>query len=67
MKKLNTICKSVLKVTDEDFKNANQIADEQIQYFHPMKNGKAAKINDTGRRNKAVIAKLKELQELLLK
>jgi hypothetical protein len=65
IRKVNSICKSVLKLTDDDFTAVCDIAKEQSDYSHPLKMGTAARINDLGSHNQRVIAALKNLQDVI--
>ena len=60
--KINNICKSVKKLTDEDFKAVLDMAKEQSEYIHPLKSGTALRLNDLGSHNFRVIAALQHLK-----
>ena len=61
IKKVNNLCKQVLKLTEQDFEAVEQMQKEQSGYSHPLKNATAAKYNELGKHNKRVIEALKKL------
>lgn len=65
IKKINSICKAVLKLTEEDFAAVETMADEQGAYSHPLKNATAKKFHDLSDHNTRVLLKLRELQETI--
>lgn len=65
MEKINKVCKQILKLTETDFEEAEQIIKEQLQYCHPFKNGKAERLNSLGDYNANVVTALKTLYNIL--
>lgn len=63
--KVNKICKSILKLTDEDFETVRNMANDQLNYIHPLKGAKQLKINKTGEYNYQVLAILKTLRQTI--
>lgn len=59
------ICKAILKLTDYDFACVEEMAKEQMEYFHPLKNGTAQKLNKTGENNTKIIMALRKLKVLI--
>ena len=66
IEKVNRLCKSVLKLTDEDLSAVEQMAQEQSGYINPLKNAKQAKINGLGNQNQRVLIALKNLRRVLM-
>jgi hypothetical protein len=64
--KVNKICKSILKLTDEDFKAIINLANDQINYIHPFKGAKQSQINKTGKYNYHVLFALKNLRQTII-
>jgi hypothetical protein len=58
-------CKQILKLTDYDLKCCEEMAQEQIEYTHPLKMGKAQRLYQTGNNNMRIIEALKNLQEII--
>ena len=65
MNKINKICRLVLTITDEDFAEMQKVIDGQLSYQHPLKMATVGYQRDLGRHNAAVIAKLKELIDVI--
>ena len=65
MKKINKICQLALTITDEDFAEIQKIIDEQLAYQHPLKMATVNWQRELGEHNAAVVAKLKELIEVI--
>lgn len=65
IKKVNNLCKSVLKLTDKDFANVDQMAKDQSGYMHPLKIATQGKYNDLGNHNQRVIAALRNLRDVI--
>lgn len=65
IEKVNKVCKSVLKLTDEDFNVVDEMAQEQSDYVHPLKGATQSKFNDLGNHNQRVIAALKNLKDVI--
>ncbi len=64
---IDKICKNVLNITDDSFKEAREMARKQMQYISPLKPATQAKSNSRGRRNNEILDKLVELKELIVK
>lgn len=65
MKKIEKLCKAIHELTDEDFREADEIIRGQLEYCHPFKMATAKWQHDLGEHNAAVIAKLRELKEVI--
>lgn len=65
IQKISKVCASVLKITDEDFNEAQKMAEEQINYLHPLKIATQRKYNKMGRNNLKAIILLKDLKRTI--
>ena len=65
MPKLNTICDLLLQTTDADFKEAEKLANECVNYAHPLRPERASKIQNEGKHDLLILQKLKELKTLI--
>lgn len=65
MKKIEKLCRDIYKLTEEDFREADEIVRGQLEYCHPLKMDTAKWQHDLGKHNAAVIAKLRELKEVI--
>lgn len=63
--KVNKICEAILKLTENDFKAVENMANEQLAYNHPLKYATAAKFNNLGTHNIQVLKGLKELHSTI--
>ena len=63
--KINSICKKILALTEEDFEEVLQIAKQQSEYVHPLKMETAAKQRAFGEYNKSVVHALKEAKRVI--
>lgn len=66
VKKVNDVCKSVLKITVEDLQAVEQMAEEQAGYINPLKNAKQSKVNELANHNQRVLSALKHLRNVLI-
>jgi len=66
IKKVNKLCKSVLKLTEQDLQAVDEMATEQASYIHPLKGAKQAKFNDLGNHNQRVLSALQNLRQVLI-
>ncbi len=62
MEKINSVCKMILALTDEDFAEMDEIIDEQKNYCNPLRMATSAWQNQLGDHNANVVEKLKELK-----
>jgi len=62
---LHAICKKLLKVTPEEFSELEALAQEQIEYFSPLKMATTTRQHRLGEYNKLVVGKLRDLQTML--
>jgi hypothetical protein len=60
------ISKLVLSITDEEFEELEEMAQEQCDYINPLKCATAAKQHALGEHNKKMIACLRDLKNVLL-
>lgn len=67
VKEIFKISKLVLSITDEEFEELEEMAQEQCDYVNPLKCDTTAKQNALGEHNKKMIACLKELKNTLLR
>lgn len=65
LEKIQTICKAALCITEDEFAEAEQIANEQLSYVNPLRGAKQSKFHKLGRYNLEVLTALKSLQVLL--
>lgn len=66
IEKVNKLCKSVLKLTEQDLQAVDEMATEQASYIHPLKGAKQAKFNDLGNHNQRVLSALQNLRQVLI-
>lgn len=59
---INKICKAVLKLTEEDFKAVEEMANNQQAYFSPLKMATMHRLHDLGDHNHRVCKGLRDLQ-----
>jgi hypothetical protein len=65
IEEVNKVCKSVLKLTEEDLKAVEDMANEQARYTHPFKMKTAEKQHCLGSYNQQVIRAIKDLHCIL--
>ncbi|WP_303997108.1 hypothetical protein [Desulfovibrio piger] len=65
MNKIADLCLLVHELTDEDFREADEIIHGQLEYCHPLKMATAGWQHQLGEHNRAVVAKLRELKEII--
>lgn len=65
--KINGICKKVLSITDEEFAEMEEVAQNQLDYNHPMKMATAGWQRRLGEHNMAVLKGLRDLRETIRK
>lgn len=65
-KTINEIRKLITSLTDEDFEELQEMAEEQANYVHPLKMATAQRIREAGEYNKKVIPVLKELRDIFI-
>lgn len=65
IKEINKVCKSVLKLTDEDFAEMWGIVMQQMEYNHPLKMATTHWQYELSQHNKKVLEILQQLQEVL--
>lgn len=63
--KVNKVCRNILKLSDEDIADVKKMAEEQMQYIHPLKGKRQYKLNNHGLRNLKIINAIEELREIL--
>lgn len=66
LSKLNPLCKSILKLSDDDLDLAESEAREQSEYIHPLKGEKQAILNSFGDHNLKVIAEVRAFRKILM-
>lgn len=62
---IQNVCRQVLEISDNEFYSAIEIAEEQKEYFNPLKCATTDTQHKLGEYNDKVINKLLELKELL--
>ncbi|MEL7609512.1 MAG: hypothetical protein AAGU74_08385 [Bacillota bacterium] len=62
---VNKVCKAVLKLTDEDFSEVEDMAKAQAAYAHPFKMATAAQQQEYGDHNMRVLAALRNLRDVI--
>ncbi len=65
VEKIEIACKEVLKITEEELKEMEKIAQQQMEYFNPLKMETAGWQHELGQHNKRVVKKIRELKETL--
>ena len=65
MDKILKVTRLINQLTEDDFKEAIDVAEGQKNYVHPFKMATAKWQNDLGEYNLKVINKLKELKTLI--
>ena len=66
MKKINNICKNVLKLTQADLDEMEQIIQEQESYISPLKQAKQIRVNTLGSNNRKIFENLKSLRNSII-
>ena len=66
IEKVGKICRDILDLNPEDFKAIEALAQEQKDYMHPFKNGKASKLHKTGNHNQRTLVALQNLHKVLV-
>lgn len=61
-----TLCRNAAHVSDEELAELEKVANEQVNYMHPLKHGTQAKQNALGRYNLRVIAAVRNLRDLIV-
>ena len=64
---INKACKSVIKLTDEDFMAVEEVIKGQLEYTHPFKMATAKSQHDLGEYNTRVVKALKNLRSVILR
>lgn len=59
------ICEDILKITDEEIKEIDEICKEQMDYMSPLKMGTTRRQHELGKYNKEVLDKILELKQIL--
>ncbi len=62
---IHTICKKISRITDAEIAGVEKIAQQQMNYIHPLKMASATKVHNTGVKNLECLKKLRELRDLL--
>lgn len=65
VKEIEKVCKAVLKLQYEDFIAMDKVAQEQIEYMHPLKMATANWQHELGEHNKRVMVALRNLHKVL--
>ena len=65
MKKMNKICEMILTLDENDYADAERVIKQQKEYISPLKPVTQGWQNDLGDYNEKVVAKIKELHEIL--
>ena len=65
-KTINKIRKLTTSITDEDFEELQEMAEEQANYIHPLKLATANRIREVGEYNIKVIKTLRELRDIFI-
>lgn len=60
------ICRKVVKITDEELAELEEVAKVQLEYLSPLKCATMGWQHALGNHNLAVVAKLRELRDLIL-
>lgn len=63
--KINDICMSVLKLTDDDFKEVENAILSQKSYSHPFKNATARWQHDLAEHNQRVLDAVRNLKSVI--
>lgn len=64
-KKIDKICKAVLKLSVKDLENVSIIVEKQAGFLHPLKHKKASKIHEAGNHNQRVLMAIQRLKIIL--
>ena len=62
---LYSVCRNILKVTDEEIAEAEKMAKGQLAYFSPLKMATQGRQHALGKHNLAVLAKVRELRDTI--
>lgn len=65
IKKIDSVCKSLLAISEKDFREAEKTAQQQREYVHPFKHATAKWQHELGEHNAKVLAALRELQRVI--
>lgn len=66
MNRLEELCAIALELTEEDFEEMDEIIRQQLEYCQPLKMATTAWQHELGRHNQAVVAKIRELKDVIL-
>lgn len=65
MNKIYSVCKNIIKVTDEEIQEVKGVYEQQLSYMSPLKMGTTRKQHELGAHNKQVLEKIIELKTIL--
>ena len=65
IQEINKVCMAVMELTDEDFAQVREMAEQQSNYVHPLKNATARRQQELGDHNARVIDALYTLREII--
>ncbi len=65
MSNIHTLCKKIARLTDAEIAGVERIAQQQMDYMHPLKMATAGKTQATGKKNMECLKRLRELRDLL--
>jgi hypothetical protein len=66
IEKVNDVCKKIVKIKDSDIDECIQMARQQSEYTHALKNGTAVRIQKIGSNNIRILRALKNLRNAIL-
>lgn len=65
MERIEKIALSVMKLTDEDFNEAEETIEQQKNYYNPLKHGTVAWQRALAEHNEKVVNAIKELKSII--
>lgn len=60
---LYQVCMDIRSLTEKDFKDAEAMAQKQINFIHPLKGEKQRRVNALGMYNRLIIRALERLKK----
>ncbi len=64
LKKVDQLRKIVQSITTQEMQQLHELVTSQKGYVHPLKNGRASKINAAGTSNETIVAAIKQLRNV---
>ena len=62
--KIKKICELTASISEEEFEQLKEMAQEQLDYINPLKQATQAKYHSLGKHNQKIVACLEELKRV---